>query len=96
MICSEVMEHLEYPEKALDMLKSVSSEYILLSVPNEPIWRILNVCRGKYLRQLGNTPGHIQHWSTKQFCRMLCENGCDIIAVKRPFPWTMVLVKYDK
>lgn len=93
VVCSEVMEHLEMPEKALEKLKAKASGYILLSVPNEPIWRILNMCRGKYLKQLGNTPGHIQHWSMKQFCNMLRQNGCEIAEVRRPFPWTVVLVK---
>jgi hypothetical protein len=30
-------------------------------VPREPIWRIGNMARGRYLGDLGNTPGHIQH-----------------------------------
>lgn len=58
VVCSEVLEHLEEPENALKKINEITANkgYILLSVPNEPIWRICNMARGKYLKQLGNTP----------------------------------------
>lgn len=71
VIASEVLEHLEEPEKALKQVIDTSNRYIFVSVPNEPIWRILNIVRGSYLRDFGNTPGHIQHWSIRQFEKML-------------------------
>jgi len=46
-------------ELALRELHRVTSKYCLISVPNEPLWRILNICRLKYLKEFGNTPGHI-------------------------------------
>lgn len=90
VIASEVLEHLEQPEKALDEILRISKKYILVSVPNEPIWRVCNVLRGKYWRDLGNTPGHIQHWGKKQFCNMVGKR-CQILEAKAPFPWTMLL-----
>ena len=95
VVCSEVLEHLENPERALQNIKGLCTEngLILLSVPKEPIWRVCNMARGKYWKGLGNTPGHIQHWSKKEFCRMVVENDMQIISVKTPFPWTMVLAK---
>lgn len=94
VVCSEVLEHLEEPENALKKINEITADkgYILLSVPNEPIWRICNMARGKYLKQLGNTPGHIQHWSKRAFCKMLTKNNMRIIETKTPFPWTMVLI----
>lgn len=94
VVCSEVLEHLEEPENALKKINEITADkgYILLSVPNEPIWRICNMARGKYLKQLGNTPGHIQHWSKRTFCKMLTKNNMRIIETKTPFPWTMVLI----
>ena len=73
VVCSEVLEHLEDPEQALRNIKGLCTEngFILLSVPKEPIWRICNMARGKYWKDFGNTPGHIQHWSKKKFCRMV-------------------------
>lgn len=90
LICSEVCEHLEMPRKAIEELKKLSSEFIF-SVPNEPIWRILNMVRGKYIRRLGNTPGHIQHWSKRKFVKML-KDECKLepVLIKAPLPWTMV------
>lgn len=51
------------------------------------------MARGKYWKDFGNTPGHIQHWSKKKFCRMVADNDMKIVSVKTPFPWTMVLAK---
>ena len=95
VICSEVLKHLERPEQALKNIKELCNEngFILLSVPKEPIWRICNMARGKYWKDFGNTPGHIQHWTKRDFCRMVVNNGMKIISVKTPFPWTMVLAK---
>lgn len=94
VVCSEVLEHLESPERALKKIKELLADegVVLLSVPNEPIWRVLNMCRGKYWKEFGNTPGHIQHWSKKKFYAMLKKNDWNIIDQKSPFPWTMVLV----
>ena len=38
---------------------------LLVSVPREPLWRGLNMARGAYMRDLGNTPGHVNHWSKR-------------------------------
>lgn len=93
VLCCEVLEHLTEPEKALWELERVTSEYLIVSVPREPIWRILNMLRGKYWADLGNTPGHIQHWSKKKFLLFLQKIEMEIVCVKSPFPWTMVLLK---
>ena len=70
----------------------VASGHVLVSVPREPLWRGLNVARGAYVRDLGNTPGHVNHFSKRGFVRALSEHG-EIAAVRSPFPWTMVLVR---
>lgn len=90
IVCCEVLEHLEEPDRALQILQHVVSGYLILSVPREPIWRVLNVCRGKYLGDLGNTPGHVQHWSRRSFTRQV-EQYFTILKVKSPLPWTMLL-----
>ena len=48
-----------------------SSRWLLVSVPREPLWRGLNLARGSYLRELGNTPGHLNHWSKRRFASLL-------------------------
>lgn len=92
MVCCEVLEHLEHPEQALECLKRYSSRYLLLSVPNEPLWRVLNMARGKYLDAFGNTPGHINHWSPAAF-RRLVSNYFEIVDVKMALPWTIIFCR---
>jgi len=92
IICCEVLEHLKRPDEGLLAMQQIVKKYLILSVPNEPVWRILNIIRAKYLSNLGNTPGHIQHWSCSAFIKMVA-NYFDIIEVKKPFPWTMLLCK---
>ena len=94
LICCEVLEHLENPEKGLRELFRIGKKYILLSVPNEPIWRILNMARGKYIKDFGNTPGHINHWNSWQFSNFLNTDTEYFITQRSyPFPWQMVLLE---
>lgn len=86
LIMLEVLEHLENYELALSELCRVSNQELVISVPHEPIWRILNCLRGKYLKDLGNTPGHINHWSKRQFIKLL-EKYCDVKQIYTPIPW---------
>lgn len=89
VICCEVLEHLTDPEEGLKKLVSIAKKDLIVSVPNEPIWHILNMARGKYLSALGNTPGHFNHWSKKQFIRFVAAQA-EIISVKTPLPWTLI------
>jgi len=95
IVCCEVLEHLERPEAGLSALKRVATDYVILSVPREPIWRALNMMRGKYLASIGNTPGHIQHWSTAKFTDFV-GRYFDIVEVQTPLPWTMLLCRLKR
>jgi 2-polyprenyl-3-methyl-5-hydroxy-6-metoxy-1,4-benzoquinol methylase len=95
IICCEVLEHVDDPERALKSLASVAKEYIILSVPREPVWRFLNLIRMKYIFSLGNTPGHIQHWSSGGFVKLVSKHF-DIVEVRKPLPWTMILARVRK
>lgn len=92
IVCCEVLEHLEDPRAGLTALQRVTNKYLIVSVPREPIWRVLNMARGKYLGDLGNTPGHIQHWSADAFVKLVREYF-DVIEVRKPLPWTMLLCR---
>ena len=67
VLCCEVLEHLTEPERALERLVAVARKDLVLSVPREPLWHLLNLARGKYWTALGNTPGHYQHWTRQGF-----------------------------
>jgi 2-polyprenyl-3-methyl-5-hydroxy-6-metoxy-1,4-benzoquinol methylase len=92
VICCEVLEHLTDPEAGLIKLLSITRKGLVLSVPNEPIWHLLNMARGKYLAALGNTPGHYQHWSKNQFVQFISKHA-DIVSIKTPLPWTLIHCK---
>lgn len=92
VMCCEVLEHVQDPERAITVLKSLAQPYLLVSVPQEPLWRILNMARLTYLKDFGNTPGHINHWSTRSFVRFL-ERHVSVLEVRTPLPWTAVLCK---
>lgn len=92
VVCCEVLEHLYDPDVGLDRLRSFNADWYLLSVPREPIWRAMNMARGTYLSQWGNSPGHIQHWSKRSFLRLV-SRYFEIVQVKSPLPWTVLLCR---
>ena len=88
----EVLEHVPDPAAVLGEMARVSSSWILVSVPREPLWRGLNMARGAYWRDLGNTPGHLNHWSKREFAGLLRQYG-EVVELRSPFPWTMALAR---
>jgi SAM-dependent methyltransferase len=88
----EVLEHVPDPEHTLAEMARCAERYLLVSVPREPLWRMLNMARGAYWPALGNTPGHLNHWSRRSFVRLLSRYG-EVAEIRSPFPWTMLLVR---
>jgi SAM-dependent methyltransferase len=88
----EVLEHVPQPEATLAEMARVACRHLLVSVPREPLWRGLNMARGAYWRSLGNTPGHVNHWSKRGFVSLLSRYGT-VEEARSPFPWTMLLVR---
>jgi ubiquinone/menaquinone biosynthesis C-methylase UbiE len=89
----EVLEHVPNPEHTVaEMARVARGGHLLVSVPREPLWRGLNMARGAYLRDLGNTPGHVNHWSKRSFIALLSRHG-EVLETRSPFPWTMLLVR---
>lgn len=90
VIILEVLEHLENYELALKELFRISNKYVVISVPNEPIWRICNILRGKYLKNMGNTPGHINHYNAQTLKELIIPFSSSI-KVYSPFPWLIAV-----
>ncbi|HXP99018.1 MAG TPA: class I SAM-dependent methyltransferase [Solirubrobacteraceae bacterium] len=88
----EVLEHVPDPEHTLSEMARCAENRLLVSVPREPMWRMLNMARGAYLSDLGNTPGHLNHWSKRSFVQLLSRYG-KVVEARSPFPWTMLLVR---
>lgn len=92
VLCCEVLEHLENPDYALEKIRFIANPFAIFAVPHEPFWRFSNILRGAYLQELGNTPGHFQHWNRKQFKALLSHNF-EILSMRYPYPWLMALAK---
>jgi len=88
----EVLEHVPDAEHTVAEMARVAKRWLLVSVPREPLWRGLNMARGAYWKDLGNTPGHVNHWSKRSFVGLLSQHG-KVVEARSPFPWTMLLVK---
>ena len=91
VIANEVFEHLSNTDSAIEEVKKIANKYILISVPNEPYFSIANILRLKYLKDAGNTPGHINNWSKNQFEKYLVSRGLTIKSIKCSTLWTLAL-----
>ena len=85
-LCLEVLEHLEQPELALERIAAASSDFVVLSVPWEPYFRLGNLLRGKYLGTWGNHPEHVQQFSPGKL-RDLLGRHFSSVGVETCFPW---------
>ena len=94
VIVLEVLEHLDDPDRAMREIRRVARKWAILSVPREPLWRMMNLARLKYVGSLGNTPGHIQHWSCRAFRRFAGQYGV-VRQWRTPLPWTILLLDVE-
>jgi 2-polyprenyl-3-methyl-5-hydroxy-6-metoxy-1,4-benzoquinol methylase len=92
VLCCEVLEHLPEPERGLEALAMLARPWLLVSVPREPLWRTLKLARLKYVGELGNTPGHVGHWSRRAFLDLLTARF-EVVEARSPLPWTMALCR---
>jgi SAM-dependent methyltransferase len=86
----ESLQLIDEPDRALAEAARVARRWLVVSAPREPLWRALNVARGAYLRRLGDTPGHLHHWSRRELIDLLAAHG-EVVAVRSPLPWTIAL-----
>lgn len=92
VMCMEVLEHLDDPRGGLNELCRVSREWLLLTVPNEPLFRGANFIRGKNVHDFGNDPGHVNHWSARAFLRFVAP-AAKVVTWRTSFPWTLALCR---
>lgn len=92
VMCNEVLEHLEDYATALNKLMELSNKYLLVSVPNEPWFRIMSLLRLKYLPTWGNHPDHVNNWTASQFRKMISQHG-QILRFKRSSVWNIALLR---
>jgi 2-polyprenyl-3-methyl-5-hydroxy-6-metoxy-1,4-benzoquinol methylase len=89
VVSVEVLEHLTDPVQGLREMTRVARRHVIFSVPREPVFRGCNLVAGRYVRDLGNTPGHLNHWSRRSFTKFVGTEA-DVRGVTTPFPWTTI------
>lgn len=90
VVCNEVLEHLEDYETALKILCSLSNKFVLVSVPNEPWFRLANILRLRYLHRFGNTPGHVNNWTKSGLKNIVTKYG-KVLVIKTSSFWNIIL-----
>ncbi|HVZ58689.1 MAG TPA: class I SAM-dependent methyltransferase [Patescibacteria group bacterium] len=92
VLCSEVLEHVDNPQKGLEELVRVSKKYVVLSVPDEPWFMLGNFLRGKNWSRWGNDIEHINHWTFWQF-RGFVGRQLKVRKMLLPLPWTLIIAE---
>lgn len=92
VVCNEVIEHLHNFTLALKILTDINSNYLLLSVPNEPWFQLGNILRLKYLANLGNHPEHVNRWTKEEIIKLVSRYST-IIRFKTSTFWNIILLK---
>jgi ubiquinone/menaquinone biosynthesis C-methylase UbiE len=92
VVCCEVLEHLDHPALGLAEVARVARRAAIVSTPREPLWRALNIARGRYVRDLGNTPGHVQHFGRRGLQRLV-SSQMRVVETRTPVPWTILLAE---
>jgi ubiquinone/menaquinone biosynthesis C-methylase UbiE len=88
----EMLQLVEDPGLALAQAARVARSAVLVTVPREPLWRVLNVARGAHARTLGDTPGHLHHWSRRAIGDLVSAHA-RVVSVRTALPWTLVLAR---
>ena len=91
IVANEVFEHLSDPDNAIEQIKKIAGKYILISVPSEPYFKMANILRLKYLKNAGNPPGHINHWSKRLLEQFLISHGLIIKKIECSPLWILAL-----
>ncbi len=86
VLCLEVIEHLDDPQRAVRELSRVGARDVVVSVPYEPWFRLGSLLRGKYVRSLGNHPEHVNHFNRRSLAALL-EPVVDLAEIRVAFPW---------
>lgn len=93
IIASEILEHLNNPTASINEIKRVSKRYVIVTVPNEPFFRMANFFRGKNLKRFGNPHDHIHHFNKNSLNSLLSEHFSDVEVRTNAFLWLIAVAR---
>jgi 2-polyprenyl-3-methyl-5-hydroxy-6-metoxy-1,4-benzoquinol methylase len=95
VIAAEVFEHLPEPKPYLQRLTELCAGRLLLTVPNEPWFRLSNLARGRDISRFGNHPEHVNHWNARSFARFVGDLA-NVELVRTAFPFVVLVAKAER
>lgn len=98
ILCTEVLEHLPDPLKAMQELRRVAKPkaHLFVSVPFEPYFSLGNLLRGKYFSRMGRTPDHCNFWGRINFEKFISGFiDIDEYYSFKTFPWLLFSGRFN-
>jgi 2-polyprenyl-3-methyl-5-hydroxy-6-metoxy-1,4-benzoquinol methylase len=92
IICAEVLEHVDEPERALEQIVRLAPQRVILTVPHEPWFMLSNLAMGKNITRLGNDVEHVNHFTVGSF-RKLLSRKFELSKVTTSYPWILAAGK---
>lgn len=92
VICAEVLEHVDEPERALEQIVKLGPQRVILTVPHEPWFMLSNLAMGKNIVRLGNDIEHVNHFTVSSF-RKLLSRKFELSSVTTSYPWILAAGK---
>jgi len=89
VLASQVLEHIPQPAAVLKKLIELTAGSLILTVPCEPWFQLLNLARGRDIARLGNHPEHINRWSKRSFEKFVSKHA-RILSSEVEFPFIVV------
>lgn len=92
IICAEVLEHVDEPDRALEQIVKLAPQRVILTVPHEPWFMLSNLAMGKNISRLGNDIEHVNHFTVGSFRRLLSRKF-ELSRVTTSYPWILAAGK---
>ena len=92
VICAEVLEHLDEPQRGLEQIAKLQPRRCIFTVPHEPFFMLSNLAVGKNITRLGNDPEHVNHFRPRSFAKLLGTHF-HVLEQSKSYPWLLALAQ---
>ena len=91
VIAVEIIEPLNDIDAAISEIKRVSKNYVIITVPNEPFFKLANFLRGKNIKTFGNIPDHIHQFNKHSLEKALLKHFSNVQVKNNVIFWIMAI-----